>query len=102
MKYERVCTEKNAQHANDDEPVIGDTDDDSDSDEEEEEGSKVLKSAKDKRFDELEGTIRSIENAEKINDWAVISDRTSSTTQHGPWRGMGRTMLTRDTQSSTS
>ncbi|KAF2761179.1 eukaryotic translation initiation factor 3 subunit C [Pseudovirgaria hyperparasitica] len=33
----------------------------------------VVKSAKDKRFEELEGTIRLIENAEKINDWAVIS-----------------------------
>jgi translation initiation factor 3 subunit C len=36
----------------------------------------VLKSAKDKRFDELEATIRLIENAQRINDWAVISDRT--------------------------
>lgn len=33
----------------------------------------VVKSAKDKRLEELEGTIRLIENAEKINDWAVIS-----------------------------
>ncbi|KAF2865953.1 eukaryotic translation initiation factor 3 subunit C [Massariosphaeria phaeospora] len=45
----------------------------SDSESEDEEGSKVLKSAKDKRFEELEGTIRLIENAEKINDWSVIS-----------------------------
>ncbi|KAF2500363.1 eukaryotic translation initiation factor 3 subunit C [Lophium mytilinum] len=36
---------------------------------------KVVKSAKDKRFEELEGTIRLIENAEKINDWAVISEQ---------------------------
>ncbi|KAI9792250.1 MAG: Translation initiation factor 3 subunit c [Candelina submexicana] len=33
----------------------------------------VVKSAKDKRLEELEGTVRLIENAEKINDWAVIS-----------------------------
>ena len=33
----------------------------------------VVKSAKDKRFDELEGIVRLIENAEKIGDWAVIS-----------------------------
>lgn len=41
-------------------------------DEDEKKGS-VVKSAKDKRLEELEGTIRLIENAEKINDWAVIS-----------------------------
>ncbi|KAF4553647.1 Eukaryotic translation initiation factor 3 subunit C [Elsinoe fawcettii] len=34
----------------------------------------VVKSAKDKRFDELESIIKQIENAEKINDWNVISD----------------------------
>ncbi|KAI9820249.1 MAG: Translation initiation factor 3 subunit c [Pycnora praestabilis] len=33
----------------------------------------IVKSAKDKRLEELEGTVRLIENAEKINDWAVIS-----------------------------
>ncbi|KAI9828953.1 MAG: Translation initiation factor 3 subunit c [Sarea resinae] len=33
----------------------------------------IVKSAKDKRLEELEGTIKLIENAEKINDWAVIS-----------------------------
>ena len=45
--------------------------DDEESDEEDK--VTVVKSAKDKRFEELEGTIRLIENAEKINDWAVIS-----------------------------
>ncbi|KAF2803711.1 eukaryotic translation initiation factor 3 subunit C [Mytilinidion resinicola] len=40
-----------------------------------EERVKIVKSAKDKRFEELEGTIRLIENAEKINDWAVISEQ---------------------------
>ncbi|KAL1967077.1 hypothetical protein VTN77DRAFT_3601 [Rasamsonia byssochlamydoides] len=33
----------------------------------------IVKSAKDKRLEELENTVRLIENAEKINDWAVIS-----------------------------
>ncbi|KAK7191164.1 Translation initiation factor 3 subunit c [Paraphaeosphaeria sporulosa] len=47
----------------------------SDSESDEDEGAKVLKSAKDKRFEELEGTIRLIENAEKINDWAVIQEQ---------------------------
>lgn len=48
---------------------------DSDSESDDEDVNKVLKSAKDKRFDELEATIRQIENAQKINDWAVISDQ---------------------------
>lgn len=41
-------------------------------DSDDEDGAKVLKSAKDKRFDELEGTVRQMENALKINDWAVV------------------------------
>ena len=49
------------------------SDDSEDSDEEDK--VTIVKSAKDKRFDELEGTIRLIENAEKINDWGVISER---------------------------
>lgn len=60
----------------------------SDSESEDEDANKVLKSAKDKRFDELEATIRQIENAQKINDWAVISDRMSPAAT--PWRGTGR------------
>ena len=43
------------------------------SEDEDEDKVTVVKSAKDKRLEELEGTIRLIENAEKINDWAVIS-----------------------------
>jgi Eukaryotic translation initiation factor 3 subunit 8 N-terminus len=35
--------------------------------------AKVVKSAKDKRLEELEGTVRAIENGEKINDWGSIS-----------------------------
>ncbi|KAJ5708222.1 eukaryotic translation initiation factor 3 subunit EifCc [Penicillium malachiteum] len=47
---------------------------DSDSDKsEDEEKVTVVKSAKDKRLEGLENTIRLIENAQKINDWAVIS-----------------------------
>ena len=34
---------------------------------------KIVKSAKDKRLEELEGVIKLIENAEKINDWSSIS-----------------------------
>lgn len=48
----------------------------SDSESDDEDANKVLKSAKDKRFDELEAVVRQIENAQRINDWAVISDRT--------------------------
>ncbi|KAJ5187375.1 hypothetical protein N7449_010369 [Penicillium cf. viridicatum] len=49
--------------------------DDSESEESEEEEEKVtvVKSAKDKRLEGLESTIRLIDNAEKINDWAVIA-----------------------------
>ncbi|KAK4862385.1 hypothetical protein LT330_002518 [Penicillium expansum] len=48
--------------------------DDSESEEsEEEEKVTVVKSAKDKRIEGIESTIRLIDNAEKINDWAVIA-----------------------------
>ncbi|KAI9870745.1 MAG: Translation initiation factor 3 subunit c, partial [Pleopsidium flavum] len=43
------------------------------SEDEDEDKVTIVKSAKDKRLEELEGTTRLIENAEKINDWAVIS-----------------------------
>ncbi|KAF8862023.1 eukaryotic translation initiation factor 3 subunit C [Acephala macrosclerotiorum] len=39
-----------------------------------EDRAKVVKSAKDKRLEELEGTVKAIENGEKINDWGVISN----------------------------
>ncbi|RFU24034.1 hypothetical protein B7463_g12302, partial [Scytalidium lignicola] len=38
-----------------------------------EERAKVVKSAKDKRLEELEATMKAIENGEKINDWGSIS-----------------------------
>ncbi|KAA8573020.1 hypothetical protein MFRU_027g00700 [Monilinia fructicola] len=49
--------------------------DDSDSDSESsgDEAVKVVKSAKNKRFEELEATAKAIENGEKINDWGSIS-----------------------------
>ncbi|CAG8882881.1 unnamed protein product [Penicillium nalgiovense] len=48
--------------------------DDTDSEEsEEEEKVTIVKSAKDKRLEGLESTIRLIDNAQKINDWAVIA-----------------------------
>lgn len=50
---------------------LRDVSDESDSDDEDR--VTVVKSAKDKRFEELEATIKAIENAEKINDWAVIA-----------------------------
>ncbi|EAS29140.1 eukaryotic translation initiation factor 3 subunit C [Coccidioides immitis RS] len=46
---------------------------DLDESDEEEDRVTIVKSAKDKRLEELEGTMKLIENAEKINDWAVIS-----------------------------
>lgn len=51
----------------------GDSDSESDSDDER---AKVVKSAKDKRFEELEGTIKAIDNGKKINDWGSISSGT--------------------------
>ena len=42
----------------------------------------IVKSAKDKRLEELEGTIRLIENAVKINDWPVISTGLFFCAQH--------------------
>ncbi len=38
-----------------------------------EDRAKVVKSAKDKRFEELEATVKAIENGEKINDWGSIA-----------------------------
>ncbi|KAE8355078.1 eukaryotic translation initiation factor 3 subunit EifCc [Aspergillus coremiiformis] len=49
---------------------------------EDEEKVTVVKSAKDKRLEELEGIIKLIENAEKINDWAVISSEFDKLNRH--------------------
>jgi len=49
------------------------------SDESDEEDQKrVVKSARDKRWQEIEATSRLIENGGKINDWVVISNGTIS------------------------
>ncbi|KAH9826453.1 Eukaryotic translation initiation factor 3 subunit C [Teratosphaeria destructans] len=45
------------------------------SEESDEDKVTVVKSAKDKRFDELEGTVRLIENAQKISDWHQINEQ---------------------------
>lgn len=47
--------------------------DSDDSDEESDDGKKVVKSAKDKRQEEIEASVHIIENAQKINDWVTIS-----------------------------
>lgn len=44
-----------------------------DSDDSDDEGRRVVKSAKDKRIEEIESSIKLIENAQKINDWVSIS-----------------------------
>lgn len=41
--------------------------------ESEEEAPKVIKSAKDKRLDEFQNSVHSIENAQRIDDWMTIS-----------------------------
>ena len=49
---------------------------DADSDSEDssdEDRAKIVKSAKDKRLEELEATVKGIENGQKINDWGSIS-----------------------------
>ncbi len=46
---------------------------DSDEDESDEEVKRVVKSARDKRLEEMEATGRAMDNALKINDWIAIS-----------------------------
>ncbi|KAI8826945.1 eukaryotic translation initiation factor 3 subunit 8 N-terminus-domain-containing protein [Fimicolochytrium jonesii] len=47
----------------------------SDSDEDSDDDTKrVVKSARDKRFDEMRGTVKSLKNAQKINDWVAIQN----------------------------
>lgn len=48
-------------------------DHDSSDESEDEEKVTIVKSAKDKRFEELEAVLKLIENAVKINDWSSIS-----------------------------
>jgi translation initiation factor 3 subunit C len=42
----------------------------------EDEGKRVVKSAKDKRLQEIEATTKAIENGGKINDWTVVANGT--------------------------
>jgi translation initiation factor 3 subunit C len=46
---------------------------------------KVIKSAKDKRLEELESTVKAIENGQKINDWGSISTGMFSLLGVMPW-----------------
>lgn len=55
--------------------VGGEESDDSDEDE----GERVVKSAKDKRLDEVQQTVNKIENAQKNQDWSIISSGRSKT-----------------------
>jgi translation initiation factor 3 subunit C len=55
--------------------AMGSDDDDSD-----EEVKRVVKSAKDKRLEDMETTGNAMNNALKINDWTAIS-----TGRHVPW-----------------
>jgi len=48
--------------------------DSSESEESDAEATTKVKSAKDKRFDELEATITGIQNGQKINDWHLIAN----------------------------
>lgn len=52
--------------------MVGQGDDDDDSDDED--GRRVVKSAKDKRTEEMEATGKVMENALKINDWVSITN----------------------------
>ncbi len=72
----------------------------SESEESEDEGTTRVKSAKDKRFDELDATITIITNGQKINDWGSISQ---VCVHDGPERADERGRLTgQHTQSSTN
>jgi translation initiation factor 3 subunit C len=46
----------------------------SESEASDDEGATKVKSATDKRFDELEATITAIQNGQKINDWGSIAN----------------------------
>jgi translation initiation factor 3 subunit C len=47
-------------------------------DSDEDDHKRVVKSAKDKRWQEIEATSKVIENGGKINDWVVISNGTQN------------------------
>jgi len=72
-----ASTESESDESGDDEGKVGVNKflrDVSDSEEsEDEEKVTIVKSAKDKRLEALENTIKLIDNAQKIGDWSVIS-----------------------------
>lgn len=49
----------------------------SDDDDSDEEATRVVKSARDKRLEEMEACGKTMDNAVKINDWVAISNGTS-------------------------
>ncbi|KAI1851380.1 hypothetical protein JX265_000386 [Neoarthrinium moseri] len=55
---------------------------DSESEDSDEDRVKTVKSAKDKRFQELESIIKAIENGQKINDWGSISNEFDKLNRH--------------------
>ncbi|KAK9423101.1 hypothetical protein SUNI508_04395 [Seiridium unicorne] len=54
----------------------------SESEDSDEERVKTVKSAKDKRFQELEAIIKAIDNGQKINDWGSISTEFDKLNRH--------------------
>jgi translation initiation factor 3 subunit C len=55
----------------------------SDDEESDEDTKRVVRSAKDKRLDEMEATGKVIDNGLKINDWVAISSGVWSSCVHG-------------------
>ena len=53
-----------------------------DSEDSDDEKTKVVKSAKSKRIEEVEASVKAIENASKINDWSAISNGASFTPEY--------------------
>lgn len=85
---EEETSDESSEEDSDDDSDSSDSDDDgktgasrflreaSDSDDsDDEEKVTVVKSAKDKRFDELEATIKLMDNAGRISDWSVINEQ---------------------------
>ncbi|KAK8090325.1 eukaryotic translation initiation factor 3 subunit 8 protein [Apiospora hydei] len=64
--------------------------DSSDSEDSDEERVKTVKSAKDKRFGELEAIIKAIDNGRKINDWGSISSEFDKLNRQAPKIGEGK------------
>jgi translation initiation factor 3 subunit C len=61
--------------------------DDSDEEESDEDAKKVVKSAQDKRLDEMDASVKRIENALKIDDWVTVNSGEQQL--HSRTRGLG-------------